>query len=84
MEVIMGRRCAENKLLMRWCKTEKDINFWFPKNCDGYYLHHVMCMKRQRVDSFTKEIEFENSVIEELEKRGYDIESIRFEIKLKE
>jgi len=69
---------------MRWCKSEKDLKYWYPKKCDGHFLNGVFNNPRERKDPFTDNYIVEKSIIEELVSRGYDIESVRFEITLKE
>ena len=84
----MGRRCAENKLLARWSNTENDIIFYYPRSCDGHLLHGILSTKRIVIDATKRSafeaVSFDPSFTDELEKRGYDIKTLRFEISLKE
>ena len=63
----------ENKLRAKWSKREKDIIINYPlgiqTNCDMGYLFY---------DVFTKEFK------KEMKERGYDIETLKFEIKVDE
>ena len=63
----------ENKLRAKWSKSERDIIINYPlgiqTNCDMAYL---FC------DVFTKEFK------KEMEDRGYDITTLKFEIKVDE
>lgn len=81
----MARRVDEETLLLRWDKKENDFKVWYPRRCDGaLVMHHLlndilkwkldpMNVSNYRVDNFAKE----------LEARGYDMTTFRFEIKLK-
>lgn len=63
----------ENKLRARWSKREKDILVTYPRGigtvCDCNYLFS---------DIFT------NEFVKEMEERGYDIKTLKFEIKVDE
>lgn len=79
----MARRCKNNKLLCRWDKTENDLKFWFPRKCDGSLLNHHLCGKRVE-PLMMNDYKWIHSFTDELEKRGYDITTLRFEIDLME
>lgn len=71
----------KRKLVARWDKREEDVVFiWPTRKTDGHLLHHVLASKRYAPDSNT----WERSLLEELERRGYDITTFRFEIALKD
>lgn len=59
---------AIDKLRVYWWKKERDVAFHWPggiqTKCDAHYLSGI----------FTKEFQ------EEMERRGYDITTLRFEI----
>ena len=72
---------TKTKLKARWSKKEKDILFSFPRSCDGHYLHHIFSKKNER-DTFSTKFP-PLSFLEDLEARGYDIKTLKFEIQLK-
>lgn len=51
---------------------------------DARYLMNAFDAKRMRRDFPSGEIVFDNSVIEELEARGYDITTLKFSVQRKE
>lgn len=63
----------ENKLRARWSKREKDILVNYPKGigtvCDCNYLFSEV---------------FTNNFVKEMKERGYDITTLKFEIKVDE
>jgi len=67
-----------------WDKRQKDILFRYPRRCDGALLNNVLCSKRPSIDIGADiGIKFDDSFVEELEKRGYDIKTIYFKIMVK-
>jgi hypothetical protein len=86
----MGRRCKENKLLFRWDRKQRDFLFYYPRSCDGALVHYTMTGKSQHIPIGNYNmlagdaIVWEPSFLEELEKRGYDLTTLRFEVSLKE
>jgi hypothetical protein len=86
----MGRRCKESKLMYRWDKKQHDFLFYFPRRCDGALVHNIFASKQMHVPigNYNKRagdaIVWEPSFLEELEKRGYDTTTLRFEVSLKE
>lgn len=48
--------------------------------CDRALVMQAFCSERQRLDIRTMKPAFDASLIEELEKRGYDIDTLRFSI----
>ncbi len=76
----MGRRCAENKLKIRWDKFENDFMIFYPKKCDGHLAYGML--SSQHYSKFSDE--WEKSFKEELEDRGYDLTTLKFEIQKKE
>lgn len=55
-----------------WSKRENDFNIYYPRKVDGWVMHDIL-----RSDAFK---EFK----EEVKNRGYDLETIRFSVKLKD
>lgn len=67
----MARPRRETHLMARWSKREKDIEFSWPKHkADGHYLYGVFQYG-------------EKGALAELERRGYDLTTLRFSIALK-
>ena len=58
------------RLLASWSAREKDFKFQFPSKPDGHWLYWLLCV--QQHDGRT--------VVQELEARGYDVKSIRFQV----
>lgn len=70
----MGKRNPE-KLSAIWSKRFRDVFYRSPNQWDGHLLHAVLCAPRWNVDG-----ERQKTFIEELEARGYDITTLRFEV----
>lgn len=60
-----------DKLRIRWSKREQDIQYIYPRRCDGSYLHYAL--------SHLAKYDGKN-FFEELEARGYDLKTIEFSI----
>jgi hypothetical protein len=69
----------KNKLRAKWSKKEKDILYRFPRCCDGAYLNGIFTRK---IDFGTLPDQPPTSFLDELERRGYDIKTLKFEISL--
>jgi hypothetical protein len=67
------------KLSVFWSKRENDFLIRYPRKCDGHLIYG-----RLMTDFFPKYERGDKSFIDELEKRGYDLQSMKFEIRLKE
>jgi hypothetical protein len=69
---------------MRWRKNPDgdgpDFVHWFPRSCDGHLLH--LTFATGRWDSLNKC--YFPSFLADLEKRGYDLKTLEFTIRLKE
>ncbi len=82
----MGRRISDNTLLVRWDEKQQDFKVWFPNKCDGGFIMGVFC-NNQICEDCRKKIKFagasRETLIEELESRGYDPKTLRFTIKKK-
>lgn len=77
----------EDTLKMKWSKRENSFMIYFPKSCDGSFLYHAFSdrliysqEKATQGNRFPFDVE---NLIKELEKRGYDKTTLKFEIKLK-
>lgn len=73
---------------MKWSKRDKCLKVWFPRSCDGHFLYSVFSDrliyshdKAIQRNPFPFDVE---NLQKELESRGYDITTLKFEIKLKE
>lgn len=62
----------QNKLKVKWSRSEEDFQIDFPKKSDGWLMHSHM----------KGDITWEQ-LISELDKRGYDTKTLRFEVNLK-
>lgn len=79
----------ETTLMVKWSKRENDFVIQYPRRCDGSFLNTKLFSRRLIYDylkyckgdprPYNEEVDF----IEELERRGYDKTTLRFEIKLK-
>ena len=78
MKSIMGLREESEKLKCRWSKGKKDLLFYYPNKADGHFLHGFFSYNRY--DSLGHEYNF----IRDLESRGYDITTLKFEISKRE
>lgn len=59
---------ASEKLRLIWSKKENDFIYHYPKKSDGWLLHGLL-----KSDEW---VDFQG----ELEKRGYDIKTIKLEV----
>lgn len=70
----------KRKLTVKWSKRAKDHVIHYPDDkTDLHFICHAFTMPRLRVGR-----DFGPSVIEELDDRGYDVTTLKFEIALKE
>lgn len=67
----------ETTLRARWSKREQDVMIEYPRKCDGHLIHYYMGSPRQSGQEWVP------SLFEELEKRGYDLTTLKFSIKKK-
>ena len=83
-------RHDERKLSVIYDKRQKDFVVKYPRSCDGHLTINHLVQGVLRWELPTNEVEkypfnFKKfNFIEELERRGYNIESMKFSIKLKE
>lgn len=64
-----------------------DICIFYGDNvprCDRALVINAFCSKRQYTDLKTLQPRFDPSLIDELESRGYDLDTLQFSIKRKE
>jgi hypothetical protein len=77
------RRFKSGTLAARGRKNHDDdgpgIVYWYPRKVDGNLLHYTIGV--DRYDGFNK---LAPSFLKELEKRGYDLTTLEFTIRLKE
>lgn len=76
-------------LKVKWSKRENDFMIHYPRKCDGGFINGKLFNQRLIFDylkhckgdprPYNEEADF----IEELERRGYDKTTLKFEIKLK-
>ena len=66
----------ERDIKVRWVRGESDIVCWAPRRCDSALVIQSLCFSTYGPGSF----EEYPSLREELEKRGYDITTMRFSI----
>jgi hypothetical protein len=70
---------SKTHLFCQWSKKEKDILFSYPRRCDGHLLYGALsCARHNPITN-----EWDNSFMDELEARGYDITTLRFSVALK-
>ncbi len=68
-----------NKLRVYWSKAEDDVMFYSPKRkVDGALLHHYFCYVKYDTGGG------ETTLVDELERRGFDLSTLRFSIAYKE
>lgn len=74
-------------LKVKWSKRENDLKIYFPKSCDGSFIYSAFSdrlmyshKKALKGDRFPFETE---NLLKQLEERGYDKTTLKFEIKLK-
>jgi hypothetical protein len=88
----VGRRVDLNTLLVRWDASEGDFKVWFPSKPDGgFVLGHLcgdytpvgrqICQKCYHTNEHKG---YEETFLKELEKRGYDLTTLRFSIRKKQ
>ena len=68
-----------NTLLIRWSKKEEDFIVYYPKIQDGGFAIDHICGNACCI----KHPGFESTFIKELEKRGYDLKTLKFTIRKK-
>lgn len=71
-------------LKARWSKKQKDIIYSFPRKCDGAYLNRIFTQKNENDFINNPPLVLPTSLYEELERRGYDLTTLKFEVRLYE
>lgn len=81
----------ETILKVYWSKKEKDFMVQYPRKCDGHFIQNKLFIQNMIFDLIkynktTCELPYkmEADFIKELEERGYDKTTMKFEIKLKQ
>lgn len=67
------------RLRARWNKRDNDLWFYYPSKPDGHLLHSTLSAKHIRVGSAYPH-EWDDSFVEELKQRGYDITTLKFSV----
>lgn len=76
---------ASKGLYIRWSKKERDYLIYFPRACDGHYINSMLTRDWPYRD-WKEEggpIRYENNLLQELDKRGYDLTTLKFSIQKK-
>lgn len=82
-------KVIEGQIKMQKGKIDGDIDMciFYGDNvprCDRALVMNALCSKRQYTDLSAKHPRFEPSLVDDLEKRGYDLDTLKFSIKRKE
>ena len=80
---IEERKMLKHQLRAYWSKKENDLLYWHPRQkCDSALLHHWLTSERIHITKLFMEdqIEFKDSFLDELDKRGFDIKTLKFSI----
>ena len=73
-----------NKLSLIWDKRQKDFVVKYPRRCDGNLIMNTIINDILKFNAMNRNFYNKFNLKEELEKRGYDLTTLKFEIKLKE
>jgi hypothetical protein len=81
-------KCIEGEIKFQKGKVDGDIDMCIfyggdVPRCDQALVINALCSERQYTNLSTMRPAFERSLIDELEARGYDLETLRFSIKRK-
>lgn len=68
---------CENTLKIKWSKREHDLLCYYPRRCDMALFFNWL--GNARYNPISKK--WDKSFRQELEERGYDIKTLKFEIK---
>lgn len=66
---------------------ETDILIYYGDDvprCDRALVMNALCSERQHIDLKTMRPKFSPSLVDELERRGYDIDTLKFSVRRKE
>jgi len=76
-----------DSLKVKWSKREKDFMIHYPRKCDGALMNYILgdMLIWGGIDGVDKGwLNYrEFNLLKELDERGYDITTLKFEIKLK-
>lgn len=76
-----------DKLSLVWDKRQKDFVVKYPRRCDGALLNSHICediLKHVMPSEKDPPFNFKTfCLVDELEKRGYDITTLKFSVELK-
>lgn len=79
----MAEAVERGALKVRWSKRHHDHLISYPRSPDGHLIHIALFNKRSAPILPEGGVSWERSLAEELEARGYDLSTLRFEIRLK-
>lgn len=71
------------KLVVFWSKRERGLLYRFPRSADGHFAYAAFELPRHRGGLFEEATVQLPSLVQELERRGYDVTTLRFECKRK-
>ena len=78
---------SDTSLKVKWSKKENDLMINYPRRCDGAFMNYILgnMLVWGGIDGKDKGWQNFNTfnLKEECEKRGYDITTLKIEIKLK-
>lgn len=82
-------KVIEGQIKMQKGKVDGDVDMCIffgdgTPRCDRTLVMSALCSERQFTDLSTMRPKFEPSLIDELEARGYDMDTLQFSIKRKE
>lgn len=73
----------EGRLLLNFNKSDGDFVVHYPNKRDGRFVMGHLCQRQIEWDTMSQEY-IETNFIEDLERRGYDPTTIRFQIDKKQ
>lgn len=79
-------KVEEGEIKFQKGKVDGEVDmciFWGDNvpRCDRALIFNMLCSKRQHTNLKTRLPEYSPSLVDELEARGYDLETLRFSIK---
>jgi hypothetical protein len=81
-----GQDCGHDKLRYRWNAKLRDFWISYPRSADGHLIAGHFGGKRMAADyggPGPSRIVFDPSFTAELEARGYDLTTLKFEVRMK-
>jgi hypothetical protein len=79
----------ERILKVKWSKRENDFLVYYPRRCDGALIQQKLFTEQMLFDfdkykdAIRMPYKMEENFINEVERRGYDKTTLKFEIRLK-